>query len=300
MSVVPNKLMSKVYQTGKTVTDVLSDILDTQSAVPRLQTAATDALLSGGKRIRPFLVVESAKLFGVHDPRILRVAGAVECVHCYSLVHDDLPAMDNDDIRRGQPTLHKKYDDATAILVGDGLLTLAFEILSDHKTHKDAQIRANLCLALARASGLNGMVGGQMLDIMAETSTLAVSEDTIRHIQSLKTGYLINTAIHMGAILGGATPQHMQALHNYGAAIGLAFQISDDLLDALGDSVVIGKKVRKDSHRNKATFVSLLGIQPAQQMCLDMIDTAKQALIPFGADAQTLCDLADFIYMRNK
>ncbi len=300
MHMATNKLMSKIYQTGKTVTDILSDIIDAQSASQRLQNATRDALLNGGKRIRPFLVVQSAKLLGVHDPRVLRVAAAIECVHCYSLVHDDLPAMDDDDMRRGQPTIHKKYDDATAILVGDGLLSLAFEILSDAPTHKDAHIRAQLCLILARASGFNGMVGGQMCDIDAEKYIQPLTEETIYKIQSLKTGCLINASLQMGAILGGANTTQTESLTAYGTALGLAFQISDDLLDTLGNSIQMGKKAGKDAHMNKATFVSLLGVTNAKKLCLEMIHQAKSALQPFGAQADTLRDLADFIYIRDK
>ena len=300
MSVATNKLMSKLYQTGKTVTDVLAQIIDTQSASATLQTATRDALLNGGKRLRPFLLIESAKLFAVHDPRILRAAAAVECVHCYSLVHDDLPAMDDDDMRRGQPTIHKKYDEATAVLVGDGLLSLAFEILSDPHTHKDPLVRSQLCLLLARASGFNGMVGGQMLDICAEHANTPLNETAIRNIQALKTGCLINACVHMGAVLGGADADAIASLNTYGTALGLAFQISDDLLDTLGSSVVLGKQAGKDAHMNKATVVSLLGVKDAKKLCLQMVEQAKSALQPFGTEADTLCDIADFIYIRDK
>ena len=207
--------------------------------------------MNGGKRLRPFLVMETAKLFDVNDPRILRIASAIECVHCYSLVHDDLPSMDNDDMRRGQPTLHKKYDEATAILAGDGLLTLAFEILADEKTHKDSDVRAKLCLELAKASGLNGMVGGQMYDLQAESSNDLLNMQEIKNIQNLKTGKLIQCAVKIGAIVGGANPKQMQCLENYASNIGLAFQVSDDLLDALGDEILMGKSVRKDDVKIK-------------------------------------------------
>lgn len=300
MSVAPNKLMSKIYQTGKAVTDILADIVAHQDVNNHLLSATQDALLNGGKRLRPFLVVESARVFGVHDPRVLTVAGAIECIHCYSLVHDDLPAMDDDSVRRGQPTIHVKYDEATAILVGDGLQSLAFEILSDPNTHKDPCVRADLCLVLARASGCNGMVGGQMLDVLAEQDTTIHTETMIRKIQSLKTGCLIHASVEMGAILGNACAEKRDALRAYGDALGRAFQISDDILDALGDSVVLGKKSGKDAHKNKATFVSLLGTEGAKKMCLDTIDMAKQALDIFGTQADTLRDVADFVYTRDK
>ena len=293
------KILSALYQTDKNIRKVLQNILDEQNNVSRVQQASISAVMNGGKRLRPFLVMETAKLFDVNDPRILRIASAIECVHCYSLVHDDLPSMDNDDMRRGQPTLHKKYDEATAILAGDGLLTLAFEILADEKTHKDSYVRAKLCLELAKASGLNGMVGGQMYDLQAESSNDLLNMQEIKNIQNLKTGKLIQCAVKIGAIVGGANPKQMQCLENYASNIGLAFQVSDDLLDALGDEILMGKSVRKDDVKNKATFVSLLGADKAQELARDLIKSAKSELEMFDEKNQTLKQLADFIIDRD-
>ena len=291
------RILSALYQTDKNVRATLQSILDEQNAVPHIQMACAHAVMNGGKRLRPFLVMETTKLFGVNDPRIWRVGTAIECIHCYSLVHDDLPAMDDDDMRRGQPTLHIKYDEATAILAGDGLLTLAFEILADVKTHKDSEIRSQLCLELARSSGLNGMVGGQMYDLQAENSNTQLSEDEIKKLQDLKTGKLIQGAVKMGAIVGGANDKQMTALENYAKNIGLAFQVADDLLDALGDEVTVGKSVGKDN--NKATFVSLLGVQGAKDFANDLIVKAKSEIDIFGEDSATLKQLADFIVDRD-
>jgi len=293
------KILSALYQTDKNIRKVLQNILDEQNNVFRVQQASISAVMNGGKRLRPFLVMETAKLFDINDPRILRIASAIECVHCYSLVHDDLPSMDNDDMRRGQPTLHKKYDEATAILAGDGLLTLAFEILADEKTHKDSDVRAKLCLELAKSSGLNGMVGGQMYDLQAELSNDLLNMQEIKNIQNLKTGKLIQCAVKIGAIVGGANPKQMQCLENYASNIGLAFQVSDDLLDALGDEILMGKSVRKDDVKNKATFVSLLGADKAQELARDLIKSAKSELEMFDEKNQTLKQLADFIIDRD-
>ncbi len=293
------KILSALYQTDKNIRKVLQNILDEQNIVVRTQQASISAIMNGGKRLRPFLVIETAKLFDINDPRILRIASAIECVHCYSLVHDDLPSMDDDDMRRGQPTLHKKYDEATAILAGDGLLTLAFEILADEKTHKDSDVRAKLCLELAKASGLNGMVGGQMYDLQAESSTDLLNMQEIKNIQNLKTGKLIQCAVKIGAIVGGANVQQIQCLQNYASNIGLAFQVTDDLLDALGDEIVMGKSVRKDGAKNKATFVSLLGVDKTKELAYNLIESAKLELEIFGEKGQTLKQLADFIIDRD-
>ena len=293
------RVVSSLYQIGKNVSATLQEILNAENIAPQLQSAAIDAVLSGGKRVRPFLVVETAKLFGLNDSRVLRVAGALECVHCYSLVHDDLPAMDDDDMRRGQPTIHKKYDEATAILAGDGLLTLAFQILADVKTSKDASVRSDLVLALAKGSGMNGMVGGQMLDLQAENSNIALTQDEVENLQDLKTGKLVHAAVEMGAIMGGACDEKRQALYIYAKNIGLSFQIADDLLDALGDVSVMGKSINKDAVKNKATFVSLLGIDGAKEYARKLIVDAKSALKIFGEDGESLSLLADFIIDRD-
>ena len=230
----------------------------------RLIEAMRYSSLGGGKRFRPFLVVESAALFAVPRSRALMAGAALECVHCYSLVHDDLPAMDNDDLRRGQPTAHKAFDEATAILAGDGLLTLAFDILSRIETHPDAAIRIDLVSSLARAAGLGGMVGGQMLDLEAEgrfagNVPLKLDENSILTLQAMKTGALLRFACTAGGILGSANAAQRKALERYGSAVGKAFQIADDLLDLEGDPALVGKQTGKDAVAGKATIVGILG-----------------------------------------
>jgi farnesyl diphosphate synthase len=231
----------------------------------RLIEAMRYTSLGGGKRFRPFLVVESANLFSVSHGNALMAGAALECVHCYSLVHDDLPAMDNDELRRGQPTAHRKFDEATAILAGDGLLTFAFDILSRQETHPDAAVRVELVNALARAAGAGGMAGGQMLDLAAEGRFGPISHGAgdVRLLQSMKTGALLRFACEAGGILGRASATQRQALTRYGAAVGEAFQIADDLLDIEGDPALVGKSTGKDSAAGKATFASVLGIAGA-------------------------------------
>src|SRR5262249_8838969 len=219
---------------------------------PRLAEAMRYAALGGGKRFRPFLVIEAAALFNVPHTEALDTAAAIECVHCYSLVHDDLPAMDNDDLRRGRPTVHKAFDEATAILAGDALLTFAFEILGRATTHADPLVRAELVLGLARASGWQRMAGGQMLDL--EAAGVPHDADGIAKIQALKTGALIEFSVEAGALLGRAATAEQQSLRAYARAIGLAFQVADDLLDAEGTSVEVGKATGKDASAGKATF----------------------------------------------
>jgi len=255
------------------------------------------AVLDGGKRIRPFLVVTSAALFNVKHERALRVAAAVEMVHCYSLVHDDLPAMDDDQLRRGQPTCHVRFGEATAILAGDALLTKAFEVLSDEKTHPDANVRSDLVLALARAAGPEGMVGGQMLDLIAESEELNMPE--ITRLQRMKTGMLIAVACEAGAILGKATPGAKHALHAYAHDLGLAFQIADDLLDVEGDEKTVGKKTGKDEEAGKATFVSLLGVERAREQAGVLAGQACDHLDLFGKKADSLRNLAAFVINRQ-
>src|SRR5476649_427138 len=230
----------------------------------RLLDAMRYASLGGGKRIRPFLVVESATLFGVPRRQSLMVAAALECVHCYSLVHDDLPAMDDDALRRGRPTVHKAFDEATAILAGDGLLTFAFDILSPPQTHAKPDIRIALTSALARAAGVGGMVGGQMLDLAAEGRFAngrgrQLDFGDVKTLQSMKTGALLKYACASGAMLGEAPRKAQTALERYGSAVGEAFQVADDLLDVEGDAATVGKATGKDAAAHKATFLSLLG-----------------------------------------
>ena len=255
---------------------------------PRLLDAMRYASLNGGKRFRPFLVVASAALFDVPRARALLAGAALECVHCYSLVHDDLPAMDNDDLRRGQPTAHKKYDDATAILAGDGLLTFAFDILARPETHPDPAVRIELVMALARASGLGGMVGGQMLDLAAEGrfdngKLQSFSEDGVATLQAMKTGALLRFACEAGAILAQANAAQRAAMTKFGSVIGQAFQIADDILDVESDAATLGKAAGKDAGAGKATLVSVLGIAKAKERLKALVVEAEQVLAPFGA-----------------
>jgi farnesyl diphosphate synthase len=267
----------------------------------RLIDAMRYASLGGGKRFRPFLVVESARLFEVPRANALMAGAALECVHCYSLVHDDLPAMDNDELRRGQPTAHRKFDEATAILAGDGLLTFAFDILSRSETHADPAVRIALVNALARAAGLGGMAGGQMLDLAAEGrfGPLKHGENDVRMLQTMKTGALLRFACEAGGILGGATGQAHDALERYGAAVGEAFQIADDLLDIEGDPSLVGKSTGKDLAAGKATFVTVLGITGAKERLQHLVAEAEAALGPFGASAATLIEGARFVADRR-
>lgn len=268
----------------------------------RLLDAIGHATLGGGKRFRPFLVVESAALFGLSESEALDTAAAVECVHCYSLAHDDLPAMDNDTMRRGQPTVWKAFDEWTAILAGDALLTSAFEILSGPATHPRQEVRLELIASLAKAAGAYGMVGGQALDLEAErmhrATPLSLAE--ILHLQSLKTGALITFAAEAGAILGQAAPEARGALRSYGQKIGVAFQIADDLLDAEGDAATVGKAVSKDAAAGKATLVSLMGIEAARAELKRVEQAAADALAPFGRHAETLIEAARFVANRNR
>jgi farnesyl diphosphate synthase len=263
---------------------------------PRVTEAMRYAALGEGKRLRPFLTVESAALFGVPRERALRAGAALECVHCYSLVHDDLPAMDDDDLRRGKPTVHKAFDEATAILAGDALLTFAFEILSDAETHPEAQVRIKLVAGLARAAGLAGMVGGQMLDIEAETRAGSDLAGIVR-IQSLKTGALFRHACEAGAILAEADPA---PLIRYAEKIGLAFQIADDILDVESTPEALGKATQKDKKMGKATFVELLGMAEAKARAALLVDEAVASLSVYGEKAAVLNAAARFIVERRK
>jgi farnesyl diphosphate synthase len=266
----------------------------------RLIEAMRYSALGGGKRFRPFLVVESASLFGVPRSNALMAGAALECVHCYSLVHDDLPAMDNDELRRGQPTAHRKFDEATAILAGDGLLTFAFDILSRPETHTDPAVRIELVMALARASGLGGMAGGQMLDLAAEGRFGAhkLGADDVRMLQAMKTGALLRFACQAGGILAAASADQRIALERYGAAVGEAFQIADDLLDVEGDPALVGKQTGKDAAAGKATFVSVLGVAGAKARLRELVGSAESALKPFGGSAATLIEGAHFVAER--
>ncbi|MDG3041372.1 polyprenyl synthetase family protein [Roseicyclus marinus] len=250
----------------------------------------------GGKRLRGFLVLESAGLFDVPAAQALFAAGAVECLHAYSLVHDDLPCMDDDDLRRGRPTVHVKWDEATAVLVGDALQTFAFELLADPRAG-DATQRVSLIGSLARASGAQGMVLGQAQDIAAETAALPLTLDQITELQGNKTGRLIEWPAEAGAILGGADPAPLRV---YARAIGLAFQIADDILDVTGDAATAGKALQKDAAAGKATFVSLLGLDGAKARAADLVEEAQTALAPYGNKAHNLAALARYIIDRDK
>jgi farnesyl diphosphate synthase len=271
----------------------------------RLIEAMRYSSLNGGKRFRPFLVVESAGLFAVPRQNALMAGAALECVHCYSLVHDDLPAMDNDALRRGQPTAHKAFDEATAILAGDGLLTFAFDILSRPETHADPAVRIELVMALARASGVGGMAGGQMLDLAAEgrfvqsRAAQQFSETDVRTLQAMKTGALLRFGCEAGGILAAATPPQRAALTRYGTAVGQAFQIADDLLDLEGDPALVGKSTGKDAAAGKATMVSVLGVAAAKTRLKALVAEAEAALAPFGAAAAVLIEGARFVADRH-
>lgn len=296
-SVSPN-LASAMADSAAAVTQALDRLLP-KSDFPeqKLFDAMRHSALGGGKRLRPFLVLSSARIFGVADDCAIRAAAAVECIHCYSLIHDDLPAMDNSDLRRGKPTVHKQYDEATAILAGDALLTLAFEILADPRTHEDPAVRCKLITALAKASGVHGMVGGQMLDLIAETTQLDIG--AITRLQRLKTGELIAFSAEAGAILGKASVQHHNALRAYAHDLGLAFQIIDDLLDAEGTEAETGKSVRRDAKAGKATFVTILGAERARSQAGLLSEQAIHHLGVFSGRAKHLEDVARFVVDRK-
>lgn len=263
----------------------------------RLAEAMRYAALGGGKRFRPFLVYQSAGLFGVSAQAALRVAAAVECVHVYSLVHDDLPCMDDDELRHGAPTVHREYDEATAVLAGDALLTLAFDILAEPETHERARVRIELVRRLAAAAGARGMVGGQMIDLASEGRSLDM--DGITRLQKLKTGALISFSCEAGALLGRASPEPLHALHAYSHNLGLAYQIADDLLDAEGDAEAMGKAAGKDAAAGKATFVSILGVDRARDQARMLADQAVQHLDLFDERADLLRQAAHFVITRR-
>ena len=265
----------------------------------RVFAAMAYAALDGGKRLRPFLTVQTARLFDVPDSRSLRAGAAIEFVHCYSLVHDDLPAMDDDDLRRGRPSNHIEFDEATAILAGDALQALAFEVLADPATHPDGNVRAELVAALASAAGAQGMVGGQMFDIAAETASAGFTLEQITRLQRMKTGRLFEVACEAGAILGGASPAERAALAAYTDALGLAFQIADDILDETGDAAEVGKTVGKDAAAGKATFISILGLDSAREQANMFVLQAVKVLDCFGTRADLLRAAARFVVARS-
>lgn len=265
----------------------------------RVVEAMEYSVLNGGKRIRPFLTTQCAKLFGKDEDFAFGAAVSLEMLHTYSLIHDDLPAMDNDTLRRGKPTCHVAFDEATAILAGDGLLTYAFEILG--RTMYDSEVKAKLVTALSQGAGaFCGMVAGQMLDLYAENATNVEEPlDLIENIEKMKTGCLLKYACEAGAIIGGADEKSMTALQTYARKIGQTFQISDDILDACGDQQKVGKTLQKDAAQNKLTFVSVLGLDEAIKIETRLTDEAIDALEIFGNKAETLKDLARFIITRD-
>lgn len=272
-----------------------------RDAPPGLLAAMRHAVLGGGKRFRPFLTIEGARSLGLAPEAAVDAAAAIECLHCYSLVHDDLPAMDNDEVRRGQPTVWKAYDEATAILAGDALLTLAFEIMARPSTHADPAIRVELVGGLARATGAAGMVGGQALDLASEEGPASGLHDLegVARIQHMKTGALIRFAVEAGAILADADPAIRSALVRYGTALGAAFQIADDLLDAEGDSAAMGKAAGKDAAAGKSTFVTVLGIEGARTRLAELERQAAAALAPLGSAAGVLIEAIAFVSKRK-
>lgn len=268
---------------------------------PRLMAAMRHAVLGGGKRLRPFLTVATAEMLGRAGEGGLRAGAAVELLHCYSLVHDDLPAMDDDDLRRGKPTVHRAYDEATAILVGDGLQTLAFEILADPGTDADGSIRAELVLGLARAAGIGGMVGGQMLDLAAEGrwGGGALDEAGVRRLQAMKTGALLAFSVEAGGIVGRADAGQRRALAAFGKALGAAFQVADDILDRESSAEALGKRAGKDQDAGKGTLVDMLGLEGAKAECRRLAREADAALDGFGHRARLLREAARFTIERR-
>lgn len=263
----------------------------------RLVEAMRYATIGGGKRVRPLLVCATAGMFGVAREAAVRVGTAIEAIHVYSLIHDDLPCMDNDALRHGKPTVHLAFDEAAAVLAGDALHDFAFEVLSDPATSGDPFTRIELIRTLATASGMNGMCGGQMMDIVAETSSFDLP--TVTRLQQLKTGALLSASVEMGAILGRVPPEGRTHLRGYARDIGLAFQIADDLLDAEGDEAAAGKALRKDERQGKETFLSLLGADRAREQARLLVDQAIQHLSNYGPEADLLRELARFIVERN-
>lgn len=264
----------------------------------RLVEAMRHAAIGGGKRVRPLLLTATAELFGVSRTAAVNAACAVEAIHCYSLVHDDLPCMDDDELRHGKPTVHRAFDEATAVLAGDSLHALAFDILTQPDTSTDPFVRAELVACLARASGHDGMAGGQMMDMTSEDETYDLQQVT--RLQQLKTGALLAASVEMGAILGRVPPEGRAPLRAYARDIGLAFQITDDLLDVEGDEELAGKALRKDEGQGKATFVTLMGAEKARAQANMLVEQAAAHLAGYGEEAQVLRDLARFIAERDR
>ena len=296
-------LAAAMQEIGAATEAALEHLLPSpDGATARLDEAMRYACLGGGKRLRAILVVASADLFGVPRAQSLRAAAAIEMLHAYSLAHDDLPCMDDDDLRRGRPSLHRAFDEATAVLAGDALQSQAFAVLADPATHADAAVRAELVAGLAQASGARGMVGGQVIDIDAERRCLAgrpLDMAEITHLQALKTGALIRFSAESGAILGRAGAAERAALRDFATDLGLAFQIADDILDHEGSAEEVGKAVGKDAAAGKATFVGLLGLDGARARARALTKSAQEALAGFGEEAGILQALAEFVITRR-
>ena len=311
MPTVPTPFLEALAREGGRVEAMLASLLGDaalsgEAVRPaRLLAAMRHAVLGGGKRLRPFLLVEAARLFGFDDDGVLRAAAALEMIHCYSLVHDDLPQMDDDDLRRGQPTVHRAFDEATAILAGDALLTLAFDVVGDVATHPDPAVRVDLVVRLARASGLGGMVGGQMLDLTAEGRwsgdgrPLALADADIRRLQAMKTGALLRFPLEAGALMAGAGASDVARLGRFGAIVGLAFQTADDLLDVEASPETLGKATGKDAARGKGTLVSLHGVAAMKAELDRLVAAAEAELAPFGGRARRLLEAARFVAERQ-
>jgi farnesyl diphosphate synthase len=292
------RLKIALAKAGESIEQTLTALLPKgDGPEARVFEAMRYTCLGGGKRLRPFLALCSSRLFGVDERCALRAGAAVEFIHCYSLVHDDLPAMDDDDLRRGRPTVHIEFDEATAILAGDALQTLAFEVLAHPDTHDDPAVRCELATALASAAGAHGMVGGQMFDLAAETEVFDIGQ--ITRLQQMKTGRLIAFGCEAGGILGRASAEARHALHAYAHDLGLAFQIADDLLDEEGSEDEVGKKVGKDAAAGKATFVSILGVDRARKQANMLVDQAIEHVDHFGDEADLLRDVARFVVERR-
>ncbi len=264
-----------------------------------LSDAMSHAVMSGGKRFRPFLMIESARMFGKNPGRVADAAAALECLHCYSLVHDDLPAMDDDDLRRGRPTVHKAYDEATAILAGDALQSLAFEILAHPACHSDPAVRALLVLELAVAAGWAGMTGGQMMDLEEEGNAGKTRLAVIQRINSMKTGALIEYSCVAGGYIAEAKPQEIDTLRKFGQLLGLLYQAADDILDTTGDTKTIGKTAGKDEANKKATIVARMGLEKASAYVAELEKEAIKSLTPFGDRAEWLVEATKFVVTRG-
>lgn len=291
-------LNAALGRSAKAVEVALETLLPAPTGLhARAQEAMRYATFAGGKRLRPFLVLQSARLFDVAEANAVRAAAAIEVLHTYSLVHDDLPSMDNDDLRRGRPTTHRAFDEATAILAGDGLLTIAFEILSHPATHASADVRCELISNLAQAAGSNGMIGGQMIDMKAAEQTLTAEQ--VMLLQRLKTGALFEFSCEAGAILGQAGKEHRDRMRSYAQDFGLAFQITDDLLDVTSTAEKTGKAVGKDKDQGKATLISIYGVDGAKAEARKLVDRAIETLAPYGDKAAELQALATYLLDRE-